>query len=92
MLRLARFAVVSFVSFFLAVCVAAADSPQILAQHPTISATQIVFAYAGDLWTVPREGGVAKRLTAGIGVKSRPVFSPDGSEIAFTAICRFSVA
>ena len=50
MLRLARFAVVSFASFFLAVCVAAADSPQILAQHPTISATQIVFAYAGDLW------------------------------------------
>ncbi|MGO8791801.1 MAG: PDZ domain-containing protein [Terriglobia bacterium] len=58
--------------------------PPLLLQHPTLSATQIAFAYAGDLWIVPREGGVATRLTSGAGAVSRPVFSPDGSEIAFT--------
>jgi tricorn protease len=62
---------------------AAGPSPLLL-QHPTLSATQIAFVYAGDLWTVPRGGGVAQRLTAETGTVSRPAFSPDGSEIAFT--------
>jgi tricorn protease len=44
----------------------------------------IAFGYAGDLWTVPREGGRAVRLTNGVGLESAPVFSPDGSTIAFT--------
>jgi len=61
----------------------AGPAPMLL-QHPTLSATLIAFVYAGDLWTVPRGGGVAQRLTAGIGTVSRPAFSPDGSEIAFT--------
>ena len=58
--------------------------PPPLLQHPTVSATQIAFVYAGDLWTVPREGGVAQRLTAGIGTVSQPAFSWDGREVAFT--------
>src|SRR5207248_8715524 len=47
-------------------------------------ATQIVFSYAGDLWSVGREGGDAKRLTSSPGTETDPVFSPDGSQIAFT--------
>ncbi|HEY2460139.1 MAG TPA: PDZ domain-containing protein [Candidatus Acidoferrum sp.] len=62
----------------------AADAPPLLLRQPTLSATKIVFVYAGDLWSVSRDGGVAERLTAGIGVKSQPSFSPDGSEIAFS--------
>jgi tricorn protease len=33
---------------------------------------------------VGREGGEARRLTTGIGLETDPVFSPDGSRIAFT--------
>ena len=55
-----------------------------LLQEPTLSSTQIVFSYAGDLWSVPRAGGEAKRLTASPGDERSPAFSPDGSTIAFT--------
>src|SRR5476651_1091381 len=56
----------------------------LLMQKPTLSKTHIAFAYAGDLWLVAREGGEARLLTSGTGTKSDPVFSPDGSMIAFT--------
>ena len=55
-----------------------------LFQRPALSTTQIAFVYAGDLWLVSREGGTAQRLTAGAGIETRPFFSPDGREIAFT--------
>jgi tricorn protease len=56
----------------------------LLMQKPTLSKTHIAFAYAGDLWLVAREGGEARLLTSGDGTKSDPVFSPDGSMIAFS--------
>ena len=55
-----------------------------LLQQPTASQTHIVFVYSGDLWIVPREGGEAKQLTTGVGLETDPVFSPDGSTIAFS--------
>jgi tricorn protease len=61
---------------------AAADSPLLL-QKPTLNKTHIVFSYAGDLWSVPRDGGEAVRLTVGQGIETDPIFSPDGSLIAF---------
>src|SRR5262245_34844479 len=62
----------------------ASASAQYLFQKPTLSSTKIVFSFAGDLWSVPRDGGDAVRLTAGPGVETSPVFSPDGAQIAFT--------
>src|SRR5262245_18427307 len=56
----------------------------LLARNPTLSKTQIVFSYAGDLWSVPRDGGEASRLTNGPGNETDPIFSPDGQWIAFT--------
>jgi tricorn protease len=55
-----------------------------LFRQPTISKTEIVFSYAGDLWSVARGGGDARRLTTGIGIETNPYFSPDGNWIAFT--------
>ncbi len=60
------------------------QSDNLLLRTPTVSRTQIAFSYAGDLWIVSREGGEAKRLTTGPGLETDPVFSPDGSQIAFT--------
>jgi tricorn protease len=62
----------------------AQSDPPLLLRFPTVSKTQIVFNYAGDLWTVSRDGGDARRLTSGVGVETLPHFSPDGSMIAFT--------
>ncbi len=62
---------------------AAADEAPLLARAPTLSRTQIVFAYGGYLWSVPREGGEARQLTTG-GHEGLPVFSPEGNWIAFT--------
>lgn len=62
-----------------------AQSQQLLlVRKPTMNRTHIVFQYAGDLWTVPRGGGEATRLTNGVGTEGNPLFSPDGQTIAFT--------
>src|SRR5712692_2805271 len=61
----------------------AAEETPLLAHSPTVSRTQIVFAYGGYLWSVPREGGDARQLTTG-GHEGLPMFSPDGKQIAFT--------
>ena len=49
-----------------------------LLQRPAMNKSEIVFSYAGDLWTVNRQGGVASRLTSGSGVETEIAFSPDG--------------
>ena len=51
---------------------------------PTVSATQIAFAYAQNIWIVPRAGGEARRLTSFQGQASNPRFSPDGKMVAFS--------
>src|SRR5882724_1183236 len=72
---------------YLAACVPAAfgaGATLHLLQKPAMNKTEIVFSYGGDLWSVPRQGGVAKRLTAGTGMETEAAFSPDGSTIAFS--------
>jgi len=56
----------------------------LLMQHPTVNDSRIVFQFAGDLWSVSREGGSARRLTSSPGIESHPFFSPDGTTVAFT--------
>ncbi len=54
-------------------------------RQPDVSATQIAFVYAGDIWVVAKSGGTAVRLSSPRGEEQFPRFSPDGSEIAFSA-------
>src|SRR5215470_5542669 len=53
-------------------------------RSPTVSATQIAFAYAQNIWVVDRAGGAARRLTSFQGQASNPHFSPDGKWVAFS--------
>ncbi len=52
---------------------------------PAVSAKQIAFVYADDLWVADRDGKNSRRITSDIGIESFPVFSPDGQTIAFSA-------
>ena len=56
-----------------------------LMRYPAVSATQIAFTYANDIWLVPKAGGTAQRLSTPKGEESFPRFSPDGRELAFSA-------
>src|SRR4051812_39964662 len=55
-----------------------------LLRSPTVSASQIAFVYANNVWTVERAGGMARRLTSFQGQTVNPKFSPDGKWIAFS--------
>lgn len=52
---------------------------------PDVSADEITFVYAEDVWVVPIAGGIARRITSTPGQETFPKFSPDGKTIAFTA-------
>lgn len=43
----------------------------------------IVFDLLGDIYTLPIEGGTARRIHGGMSFESQPKFSPDGSTIVF---------
>ena len=61
------------------------NSESRLMRFPTISGDQLVFSYAGDLYTVAKAGGIARKLTNDDGYEMFAKFSPDGKNIAFTA-------
>lgn len=48
--------------------------------------THIAFTYAGKIWIAPKTGGAARRLTTTENEETNPVFSPDGTKIAFSRL------
>ena len=56
-------------------------------RHPALSpdGQTVAFAYRGDIWVVATEGGTAHRLTVHPARDQRPVWSPDGTRIAFAS-------
>ena len=54
-------------------------------RFPDIHNNTIVFSAEGDLWTVSLQGGLAQRLTSHQEEEGFAAFSPDGTQIAFSA-------
>ncbi len=70
--------------FLLSVIILFAQQEARLMRFPAIHGKQVVFSYAGDLYTVDTTGGIARKLTNDIGYEMFARFSPDGKQIAFT--------
>src|SRR5579862_9269899 len=49
------------------------------------NAATVVFAMLGHLFRVPAAGGAAEQLTFGPAYDDEPVYSPDGTELAFVS-------
>ena len=62
----------------------AQDNEARLMRFPAIHDNQVVFSYAGNLYTVDPNGGTARKLTSSPGYEMFARFSPDGKNIAFT--------
>jgi tricorn protease len=82
MRRIRWFAVLLFLGMP-AVTLAQIDARML--RYPDVSASQIAFVYAGDVWLVAKTGGVAERLSTPRGEEMFPRFSPDGSSLAYSA-------
>ena len=52
-------------------------------RYPDVSASEIVFVYANDLWIVSRDGGQARPLASPAGQEMFPKFNRDGSMVVF---------
>ncbi len=82
--RIFFYTLLSTLLLCLPVLVSAQEEARLL-RFPTINGNQVVFSYAGDLYTVPVSGGMARKLTSDAGYEMFSHFSPDGSTVAFTA-------
>jgi len=72
------------IAMLLMVLVSAQNEARLM-RFPTIHGNQIVFTYAGDLYSVDKTGGMARKLTNDEnGYEMFARFSPDGKQIAFT--------
>lgn len=77
---------ITFLVLFIGiVSLVSAQEESRLLRFPAIYNDQVVFSYAGDLYTVSTDGGTARKLTNDIGYEMFARFSPDGKNIAFTA-------
>jgi tricorn protease len=80
----------SLVLFLAVICTAAAafaldpKDTRLLGQ-PAISARNVAFTYANDLWVAGVDGSNPRRLTSDLGIETSPAFSPDGQWLAFSA-------
>jgi tricorn protease len=68
----------------LATAAQAQESDHALMRYPTLHGDTVVFVAHDNLWSVPRSGGIASRLTTDPGRDVLPRYSPDGNWIAFT--------
>ena len=70
---------------FIGINVAHAQPARPYFTEPSLSPDrkEIAFVSGGDIWTVPASGGVAALLVSHAANEARPLFSPDGTQLAF---------
>ena len=85
-MKLSPIALAAFTAGFISLGSLAAEAPLWL-RDVKISpdGKQIAFTYKGDIYKVASAGGTATRLTTRPSYESAPVWSPDGSKIAFAS-------
>jgi len=77
---------IGFIALFFSMLISVtAQEEARLLRFPAVYGNQVVFTYAGDLYTVSATGGIARKLTNHEGYEMFARFSPDGRQIAFTA-------
>jgi tricorn protease len=74
-----------FLVLGLASCLLAQQANKGWYRTPAIHGDTIAFSAEGDLWLTTTNGGLARRLTTHPGEETNPVFSPDGSTLAYLA-------
>ncbi|MES1227741.1 MAG: hypothetical protein ABUL72_03665, partial [Armatimonadota bacterium] len=66
---------------------ASAQQPVLRTLDPALSpdGSTLAFSWQGDIWTVPSQGGMARRLTVHPAADESPVWTPDGKQIVFAS-------
>lgn len=79
-----RFFALSFIGISIFSLKAQTNQP-LWMRYPAISPNgeTLVFSYKGDIYTVPAKGGEARQITTNEAYDAFPIWSPDGSKIAF---------
>ena len=83
--RLGTFGILVAVAAVLASQAVAAPNPGLAEPSLSADGAEIAFVSGGDIWTVPAAGGTAGLLVTDPATEGRPLFSPDGRELAFTS-------
>lgn len=67
--------------------VLASDSAPLWLRNVAVSpdGTTVAFTYKGDIFTVPVSGGQARQITTSSAYDTKPVWSPDGTKLAFAS-------
>lgn len=71
-------------TFLISLMIMKAQQEAKFLRFPNVKNDNVVFSYAGDLYTVQIHGGIARRLTSHIGDELFAKYSPDGKYIAFS--------
>ena len=68
-----------------AVGIATAQRPYFTEPSLSPDRKEIAFVSGGDIWTVPSTGGVANLLVSHTATESKPLYSPNGEQLAFVS-------
>jgi tricorn protease len=62
-------------------------APDFYVTEPAVSpdSSELAFVSGGDIWSVAARGGEARLLVSDPATESKPVYSPDGRQLAFVS-------